>query len=150
MENYTATESTKLKDLIEKIHDGEKGFKKASEHTNHPFLKGYFEKKSIEKFDFANELRTEIRMYGIQDDTSGSIAGAVHRTWMDFKDLFSFDDDEAILEQTITGEKAAVAEYNAILDGSSLPLRTRAILLKQKEIIEKDLRTIKKLEDLKD
>lgn len=150
MENYTATVSTQLKDLLEKIHDGEKGFMKASEHTDHSFLKRYFEKKSRERFDFANELRTEISMYGIQDDTSGSIAGAIHRTWMDFKALFSFDNDEAMLEEAITGEKAAVEEYNDILDGSSIPLRTRAILLKQKEIIEQDLRTIKKLEDLKD
>lgn len=149
MEKYTKKVKTKLTDLIERIHDGEKGFKKAAEHTEHRFLKKYFEKKSRERFDFANQLNNEINIYGVHDDNSGSFEGAAHRTWMDIRALFSFDNDESMLEEAITGEKAAVEEYNDILDDTLLPLSTRAVLLRQKEIIENDLRTIKKLEDLK-
>lgn len=149
MEKYNESLSTKLSGLLEKIRDGEKGFKKASEHTNHVFLKKYFEKKSIERFDFGNQLSTEFSMFGIHDATSGSIAGVAHRTWMDVKALFSVDNEQSMLEAAITGEKAALADYKEILDQVSLPLRTRAVLLKQKEAIENDLRTITKIEDLK-
>ncbi|MFA9195625.1 PA2169 family four-helix-bundle protein [Flavobacterium sp. FBOR7N2.3] len=150
MEKYTAPLSSKLNDLLEKINDGEKGFKKAADHTDHVFLKKYFERKSKERYDFANELNIEFSMFGLHDDTSGgSIAGAVHRTWMDIKALFSVDNEEAMLEEAITGEKAALEDYNEILTQSSLPLRTRALLLKQKEAIENDLRIITKIEDLK-
>lgn len=149
MEKFTTPLRDTLNGLLERIHDGEKGFKKASEHTDHFFLKGYFEKKSKERFNFGNELKNEISMYGVHDDESGSFEGAAHRTWMDIKAFFSIDNDESMLEAAITGEKAALEEYNDILKESTLPLSTRAILLKQKEAIEDDLRTIKKLEDLK-
>ncbi|MEO8254583.1 MAG: PA2169 family four-helix-bundle protein [Flavobacterium sp.] len=149
MEKYNASINSKLNALLEKVRDGEKGFKKASEHTNHVFLKKYFRKKSVERYDFGNQLATEFTMFDIQDDTTGSIAGKAHRTWMDIKALFSSDNDESMLEAAITGEKAALEDYNEILDQISLPLRTRAVLLKQKEAIEDDLRIIKKIEDLK-
>lgn len=149
MEKYTEPLSIKLNNLLEKIQDGEKGFQKASEHTDHIFLKKYFEKKSKERYDFGNELNIEFRMFGLRDDTNGSIAGAAHRTWMDIKALFSVDNEQSMLEAAITGEKAALEDYNEILNQSSLPLRTRALLLKQKEAIENDLRVIKKIEDLK-
>ncbi|GIZ08176.1 PA2169 family four-helix-bundle protein [Flavobacterium sp. UMI-01] len=149
MEKFTSPLRIKLNNLLERIHDGEKGFKKASEHTDHLFLKRYFEKKSKERYDFVNELKIDISMYGVHDDDSGSFEGAAHRTWMDIKALFSMDNDEAMLEAAITGEKTALEDYNDILNDHHLPLSTRSILLKQKEAIEDDLRTIKKLEDLK-
>lgn len=149
MEKFTRPLRDTLNDLLERIHDGEKGFKKASEHTEHLFLKGYFEKKSKQRYDFGNELKNDISLYGVDDDDSGSFEGAAHRTWMDIKAFFSIDNDESMLEAAITGEKAAIEEYEEILKEITLPLSTRAVLLKQKEAIEDDLRTIKKLEDLK-
>lgn len=149
MEKYSENLSNKLKELLEKIYDGEKGFEKASEHTNDIFLKKYFAKKSKERFDFAHELESELRMYSnYEENNSGSIAGAAHRTWMNLKAIFSVDDDASMLEEAITGEKAALKEYNEILD-ESLSLSTRSVLLKQKDVIEKDLKTITNLEDLK-
>ena len=139
MEKYSPALSNKLNDLLERIHDGEKGFKKASEHTDHQFLKRYFEKKSTERYDFGNELNHEISLFGVHDDHTGSIEGAAHRTWMDIKALFSFDNDDSMLEAAITGEKAALEEYDDILNDAKLPLSTRAVLLKQKEIIENEV-----------
>lgn len=157
MEKKTEPLNTKLEYLLEKIHDSEQGFEKAAEHTEHVFLKRYFEKKSKERYDFGNELNNEFIMSGIQNENSsaytentGTIAGTVRQTWMDLKALFSSNSDQSsMLEAAIIGEKAALADYNDILNQSSLPLRIRSILLKQKEAIENDLKTIKKIEDLK-
>lgn len=150
MEKYTAHLNNKLNHLLERIHDGEKGFRKASTHTDHQFLRRYFEKKSLEREKFSQELNNVINTYEVHDDNSGSFAGAAHRTWMDIKALFSFDNDESMLEEAINGEKVLLEDYNAILSEDTLPIGIRAVLLNHKELIENGLSAIKKLEDLRE
>ncbi|WP_445732159.1 ferritin-like domain-containing protein [Mariniflexile sp.] len=148
MSTCTETISNKLNGLLEKTYDAEKGFKKAAENTEHPYLKKYFERKAAERYNFGHELKTEIRSFGEQPDKSGSITGTAHRAWMDIKTLFSSDNDESMLEEAIRGEKAALEEYNDVLNETSLTHSTHTILLKQRGAIDSDLRTIKRLEDL--
>ncbi|CAH8282136.1 uncharacterized protein (TIGR02284 family) [Mariniflexile fucanivorans] len=148
MSTYTATISNKLNNLLEKTKDAEKGFKTASENTNNTYLKQYFERKSKERYQFGYELNNEVRLFGERPKKSGSVTGAAHRTWMDIKALFSGNNDEAMLEEAISGERATLQEYNNVLNETSLPISTHSILLKQKDIIESDLKTIKTLEDL--
>jgi uncharacterized protein (TIGR02284 family) len=154
MEKYIEPLNDKLNTLLEKIRDSENAFKKASEQTTHVFLKQYFERKSKERYDFENELNNEFILSGLQNENSNTsqntdkIAGIVSKTWIDLKTLFSFDNNQSILESAINGEKAALEDYNEILNQFSLPLRIRSLLLKQKETIEKDFKTIKKIEDL--
>lgn len=154
MEKYIEPLNDKLNTLLDKIRDSENAFKKASEQTTDVFLKQYFERKSKERYDFENELNNEFILSGLQNENSNTsqntdkIAGIVSKTWIDLKTLFSFDNNQSILESAINGEKAALEDYNEILNQFSLPLRIRSLLLKQKETIEKDFKTIKKIEDL--
>lgn len=78
----------------------------------------------------------------------GSLAAAAHRAWMDFKAFFSTDDDEAMLEEAIRGEKASVDEYKEVLSDTSLPPSTTTLLMQQINQIEADLNQVKRLEDL--
>jgi uncharacterized protein (TIGR02284 family) len=148
MSTYTETISTKLNGLLEKTRDAEKGFKKAAENTEHTYLKKYFERKSNERREFGQELNQEIRSFGEEPDNTGSFAGTAHRAWMDVKAVFSGDNAESMLEEAIRGENAALEEYNDVLKEVSLPYSSQTVLLKQKNAIESDLRTIKRLEDL--
>jgi len=148
MSTYTETLSTKLNGLLEKTRDAEKGFKKAAENTEHTYLKKYFERKSNERREFGQELNQEIRSFGEEPDNTGSFAGTAHRAWMDVKAVFSGDNAESMLEEAIRGENAALEEYNDVLKEVSLPYSSQTVLLKQKNAIESDLRTIKRLEDL--
>ena len=155
MDKQTEPLSNKLNYLLEKIHDSEISFKKAAEQTEHVFLKKYFEKKSIERYDFGNELKNEYILSGIQNESSNvtesnkNISGTVYRTWIDIKSFFSSNNNQSMLEVAIAGEKAALKDYKDILNQSSLTLRIRSILQKQKEAIENNLKTIKNLDDLK-
>ncbi|MFL9830889.1 PA2169 family four-helix-bundle protein [Flavobacterium sp. ST-87] len=150
MEKYTADLKNKLNNLLERIHDGEKGFKKASTHTDHQFLRKFFEKKSLEREKFSHELNNVLNTYEVHDDNSGSVAGAAHRAWMEIKSLFSFDNEESMLEEAINGEKVLLDDYNDILSVETVPIGIRAVLLNHKELIENGLDAIKKLEDLRD
>ena len=149
MNTYTEKISDNLNALLEKTYDAEKGFHTAAENTEHAGLKRYFERKSKERYNFGHELKSEIISFGGDIDKGGSITGTAHRTWMNVKAFFSMDNDESMLEEAITGEKAALEEYKEVLNDTNLPQSTHAILLKQKNTIEADLNTIKRLEDLK-
>lgn len=148
MSNYTDKLGNRLNDLLEKNYDAEKGFKKASENAQHAGLKTYFSNKALERYDFGHELKTELKNFGQEPDKGGSVTGAAHRTWMEVKSWFTTDDDEAMLEEAIRGEKASVAEYKDVLNETPLPLTTQQLLERQKNAIEHGLVNIKRLEDL--
>ncbi|MFS4469768.1 ferritin-like domain-containing protein [Maribacter sp. 2210JD10-5] len=148
MSTYTESVGNKLNDLLEKTYDAEKGFKKAAENTNNSALKSYFNGKAQQRYDFGHELKSEIKSFGQEVDKGGSFTGKAHRTWMDVKAMFSSDNEEAMLEEAIRGEKASIEEYNEVLNETSLPTSTSQVLNKQKVAIENGLSTINTLEDL--
>ena len=148
MSTYTEEIGNKLNDLLEKTYDAEKGFKKASKNVDNPSLKNYFRNKAQERYNFGHELKTELRSFNQDIDKGGSLTGKVHRTWMDVKALFSADNEESMLEEAIRGEKAAVSEYEEVINETSLPLSTKSILQSQKNIISEGLTKINALEDI--
>ena len=149
MSTYTEEVGKKLNDLLEKTYDAEKGFKKAAENVDHAALKNYFNNKAQERYNFGHELKSEIKAFNQDVDKGGSLAGQAHRAWMDVKSLFSSDDEESMLEEAIRGEKAAIDEYQDVLNETSLPSSTKSILTSQKSTIENGLSNIKSLEDLR-
>ena len=148
MSNYTEEVGKKLNELLERTYDAEKGFKTAAENVEHSGLKKYFKSKAKQRYDFGHALKSEIRDFGEEVDKGGSVKGSLHRTWMNTKALFSNDNAESMLEEAIRGEKAAVEEYNDVLNETTLPNSTATILNNQKVEIEGGLSTIKRLEDL--
>lgn len=145
---YTEKVGNKLNELLEKSYDAEKGYKKAAEHADSDSLKNFFERKAQQRYEFGHELKSEIRNYGEDVDKGGSATGALHRAWMDVKALFSADDDESMLEEAITGEKAAVDDYEDVLSETNLPTSTATLLRSQLNQIKSDLEKIKSLEDI--
>jgi len=138
----------KLNDLLEKTYDAEKGFKKAVENTENDYLKGFFERKAQQRHDFGHELKIEIKSFGQEVDKGDSMTSKAHRAWMDVKAMFSSDSEEAMLEEAIRGEKAAVEEYNDVLKETTLPSSTELLLKKQKNAIEVGFNNIRTLEDI--
>jgi len=112
---YTEKISNKLNELLEKNYDAEKGYLNAAENVESPKLKIFFKNRASERSQFAKELRTEILVHGQIPEDDGSFKGTMHRNWMTLKSLFSSNDEEAILEEAIRGEKANLEEYKEIL-----------------------------------
>jgi uncharacterized protein (TIGR02284 family) len=148
MITYTKEIGNKLNNLLEKTYDAEKGFKKAAENVDNDSLKSFFERKSQERYQFGHELKSELTSFNQDIDKGGSVTGVAHRTWMNLKALFSSDNEESMLEEAIKGEKASVEEYEDVMNDTSLPMSTKAILESQKNKIKNGLSKIKKLEDL--
>ena len=145
---YSEKISKSLNELLEKNYDAEKGYINAAENVDSTNLKVFFQNRATERSEFARELRTEILRYGEDPKDSGSFTGTMHRSWMNLKSVFSKNDDEAILEEAIKGEKASLDEYNEILKDNTLPPSIDSILLKQKNAIQAAINKEKVHEEL--
>lgn len=149
MDTILETMGSKLNDLLEKTYDAEKGYQKAAEHVEDSYLKGFFQRKAQQRYDFGHELKTEIRSLGQEVDKGDSLTSKAHRSWMDIKALFASDNEEAMLEEAIRGEKATINEYDQVLKETKLPPSTETVLRKQYNAIETGLSNIRTLEDLR-
>ena len=118
---YSEQISSKLNQLLMKNYDAEKGYQNAVDNVNSDRLKLYFKRRASERSEFAQELRNEILQYEEDPKNSGSFKGSMHRNWMTLKSVFSSNNEEAILEEAIRGEKASLEEYNELMKERDLP-----------------------------
>ena len=139
---------SKLRDIISKNEDAVKGFEKAADNADEAGIKSFFSKRAVSRKNFLAQLRNSVPELDLGDqEIDGSAKGVAHRSWMDIKAFFSNDKDEAMLEEAVRGDKAAVEEYNEILAESVVPMRVKEILREQRNTIQNDLETSKILED---
>lgn len=139
-----------LEEILEKNRDAEKGYNKAAENADSRNLQAYFRKKATERRQFNEDLKRELVASYDEIDDDGTFTGTMHRTWMDIKSFFSGNDDESMLEEAIRGDKAAVEEYEDVLEEETLPPSVATLIRDQKMKIRTDLNKIKSLEDLED
>ncbi|AQS95016.1 MULTISPECIES: PA2169 family four-helix-bundle protein [Polaribacter] len=145
---YTEKISNKLNELLEKNYDAEKGYLNSAENVESSNLKIFFKNRASERSQFAKELRTEILSYGQIPEDDGSFKGAMHRNWMSLKSLFSTNDEEAILEEALRGEKASLEEYKEILKEDAFAPSTRKMLEQQQQKIQSAINILMVEEEL--
>lgn len=116
-----------LNDLIETSRDGEKGFRACAEHAKAADLKAFFLEGAQRCQKAVGELQQFVTQYGGSPDTSGTVAGAVHRGWVSLKSALSSSDDAAVLEECERGEDHAVEVYRAAL-AKDLPPEIRSVV----------------------
>ena len=111
-----------LNDLIEMLKDGQEGFRSAAADVESTDLKTLFGEYSLQRSKFAGELQSLTRSLGDDEPAeSGSMAGALHRGWINIKSALSSKDEHAILAECERGEDSAVAEYKKALEVTDLP-----------------------------
>ncbi|HET8735451.1 MAG TPA: PA2169 family four-helix-bundle protein [Pricia sp.] len=138
-----------LEEILEKNRDAQKGYAKAAENADSPQLQAYFRRKSTDRMQFNQTLKGELVATYDEIDDEGSFTGTIHRAWMDVKSLFG-NNDKSMLQEAIRGDKAAVKEYEEVLEHEALPMRIATIIREQQVKIRTDLNNIKSLEDLKE
>ncbi|WP_411825458.1 ferritin-like domain-containing protein [Luteolibacter sp. AS25] len=150
MTNEKVTEC--LNDLLTKAYDAEEGFKKAAERAEeHPGLVGFFQKQSAMRRSFGHDLKQAIVKYGGEPDKGSSIAAKAHQVWISVKDTLTSDHDaEAVLEECVRGEKAALEDYDEKIKCDDLPVDVRALITSQRNSIAESLATAKVQEQVAD
>lgn len=137
-----------LQGLLEKNYDAEKGFKNAVTNANDQNLKEFLKTQSARRNRFATELDKEIRSLNVEPKQSGSTAGTLHRKWMDIKSSVAGNNDEAVLEECIRGDKASEEEYRETLNKNNFPPKIENVLNNHLNEIQTTLSQVKTLESL--
>lgn len=132
--------------LIETCRDGQEGFKQAAEGISRSDIKTAFYEFSQQRASFVGELQDIVRTLGGDPENSGSIAGTLHRGWMNIKATVAGDDDQAILNECERGEDAAKDAYDKALK-QELPAYIRQTLQTQNLIIVAAHDRVKELRD---
>ena len=119
-----------LLDLIKSLQDGQKGFAEIGEHLKDATLKRYFLAESLKRASFRAELENQLHIAGMADvKESGSVAGALHRSWGELKAKLG-GGDHSLLETAEKGEDEAKDAYKKALE-HELPLPIRSLLSEQ-------------------
>jgi uncharacterized protein (TIGR02284 family) len=135
-----------LNDLVETSKDGEKGFRAAAEDTKTTELRKVFLERAGNCATGATELQQLISRLGGNPQEGGSIAGAIHRGWVNLKSAASSRTDLAILEECERGEDVAKARYRKALE-EKLPDDIRAVVQRQYEGVQRNHDQIRDLRD---
>jgi uncharacterized protein (TIGR02284 family) len=121
-----------VKEVINVLQDGQKGFADIGEHLKDPTLKRYFLAESLKRANFRAELENELHRHGVHDvHEEGTTAGTLLRAWGDLKAKLGAGDHEVL----VTAEQAedqAKKIYTDALD-QELPLPLRQLLSEQYE-----------------
>ncbi|AWG20273.1 hypothetical protein FFWV33_01385 [Flavobacterium faecale] len=131
-----------LENLIVILNDGKLGYTNAAESVEDTHLKTDFLVFARERSLMIVELQDEVNKLGKSTDTEGGPMGALHRAWIDLKSIFTGGDKEAIINACITGEKAAIEEYENALKDVQLNTMLHPVIIKQMASIQSTLARI--------
>ena len=135
-----------IEKLTEICKDGEKGYKDAADHTKRSDLKTFFATQSSERGRFARELQAVLLNHGKwEKKESGTVAGALHRAWIDTKVGLGAG-DKSILESVEKGEDEARDAYREAI-GSPLPSDVADIVSRQARSVQAAHDQVKSLRD---
>jgi uncharacterized protein (TIGR02284 family) len=123
-----------LNNLIETCRDSQSGFQSAAEGVKDPALKHLFEQYGLQRAKFVGELQNEVLHLGGDPENTGSVAGALHRGWINIKSAVTGKNEHSILEECERGEDAAVKNYTDALN-RQLPLNLAQIIERQYQMI---------------
>lgn len=136
-----------LNDLTETLKDGEQGFRTAAKDVKSPELATLFGTYAQQRAEFASHLQARVAALGSSVKKSGSIAGSMHRGWINIKSALTTNEPQAVLEEAERGEDAAVAAYRKALDHHDLDSDTRALIQSQASAVQAAHNRVRDLRD---
>ena len=102
-----------LNELIALCHNGQKGYLVACARAEAPLLRSLLASYAVQRAAFATALQAEVTLLGGTPETTGDLAGAVHRLWIRLKHLVRPHDD-TIIAECVLGDTAALEVYEEL------------------------------------
>jgi uncharacterized protein (TIGR02284 family) len=134
-----------INNLIETCRDGEEGFRTAADSVEKSDLRTLFNRYSQQRAQFVAELQNEIRRMGGDPQETASIAGTLHRGWINLKSTITGGSESSIISECERGEDSAVRNYRDALD-EELPADLRALVQSQYSQVKEAHDNIRSLE----
>ncbi|EFK34927.1 Domain of uncharacterised function (DUF2383) [Chryseobacterium gleum] len=141
-----------LNDLLHITNDRREGFEKVEGKVweMYPDVKDEYDHMISQSKIMKNELINLItEKQGVPDDST-SVAGALHRTWIDIKNSFTMGNlVESTLENVVFGEKAAIETYQNALTSGKLSEKSNKIVSEQLRSLKNSYNQFRKIEEYK-
>lgn len=127
-----------LNDLLHITNDRIEGFERVEGKVWEMYsdLKGEYEQMISQTKIMKNELINLITERGGKANDLPSTAGALHRAWIDIKNTFPGNRENATLENVVFGEETAINTYQEAIDSGHLDDESL-------EVVSEQLRNIK-------
>ncbi len=119
--------------------DAQAGFCTAGENVKNSELETLFGGYAKQHARFAAELREEIERLGGECVESGTVGGALHRSWMDLKSALTGHSAAAMLSSCESGEESVEIAYHNASDANPTG-QTHTLIEKHRQQI-KEFRT---------
>lgn len=131
--------------LIDTCKNGEKGFREAAEGVCNAYYQMRLNEYARHRGMFASELQGQVRKLGGDPDRKGTLAGSLHRGWMNLKVAIAGRNDDAILEECYRGEEAAIKHFEEVLR-QDLPPDVRVMIEHQYDAVKESHPRIRAME----
>ena len=124
-----------VENLMETVEDGRRGFAEAADKLDeegHADLAAEMRELSQQRLRMSNELKALASAEGValEEKDNGTVAGAMHRSWMALKEAMTGHDPHAVLAAAEQGEDHAVKEYQRALD-EEIPASVMSVIERQ-------------------
>lgn len=118
---------TVLNTLIATLLDSVEGFQKSAVDIRNPVLAERFNARARERQAAVAKLQAAVAAAGGDPEDDGSVAGAVHRGFMNLKEAIVGQDEKTILAEVDRGEDYLKEKFEAALDADLMPGTRTAI-----------------------
>jgi uncharacterized protein (TIGR02284 family) len=115
-----------LNELLQTLEDAHAGYQLAAQGIKDMKMKRALGQIALERRGFGDELRAELVRLGTNPHTHGTVAGALHRGWIQMKELGRAA-PATLLEECSRGEAASIRLYKEAL-AKDLPPEARKIV----------------------
>jgi uncharacterized protein (TIGR02284 family) len=136
-----------LNSLIRAGRDAEQGYLAAADGVTEPELVQLFAGYALQRAKFVGELQERVRLLRGTPENNGSLAGEVHRTWMEFKAAIEANDTHAVLSECERGEDMAVMACREALAERDIDNQTRGIIQRHYEFVQAAHDRVRQLRD---
>lgn len=136
-----------LNSLLPICHDSQQGYEAAAAEVTDPELADVFNEFAVQRITFIKELHERVRALRGEPAKSGSVAGSLHRAWMDLKADNTRARSHAMLVECERAEDVAVAAYAGALQTRDVDKQTIEIVQRHYELVQAAHDRVRQLRD---
>lgn len=136
-----------VQELIIRLQDAETGYYEISRNTTNEIMRLWMEKYAKERHSMHKELEAHMKVMGGNPEVTTSILGELHKLFINIKLNSFFDNYDSIINEVERGATTLIEDYDKVIREVSLPTALLQTVLNQKSMIERELQTLKDLQE---
>lgn len=117
-----------LNEVTETLIDSYKGYEKCIEMSDDSYsLRQNFQRRAQERAELINDFQAQVREFGGEPRTEGTLLGKAHRSFTKFSSAFQ-DDEKAAVSAIDDGEEYLAEKCEDCLENNELSSETRNLI----------------------